>query len=56
MVIHMLGGANMVNIFSKRYWPIFILNKYFIKNLFNVIVEGGAQKFTFSRIPKNVNT
>lgn len=52
MVIHMLGGANMVNIFSKRYWPIFILNKYFIKNLFNVIVEGGAQKFTFSRVIK----
>ena len=52
MTLHMLGGAGMQKIFIKK-GLIFKLNRFFIKRVSAVIVEGDIQKITFSSVIEN---
>jgi glycosyltransferase involved in cell wall biosynthesis len=50
LVIHMLGGAGMKDIISKRRGIRFWINKYFLSRLGAIIVEGKTQFDMFSEI------
>jgi glycosyltransferase involved in cell wall biosynthesis len=47
-IIHMLGGNEMKNILSPKNGIQYRINRFFIKKLKGVVVEGQAQKDTFS--------
>jgi len=49
-IIHMLGGASMKNILDENNGIIFKINRFFIKRLGNVIVEGQMQADFFSKV------
>ncbi len=49
-VIHLLGGANFMNILRPRLSLIYFMNKFFISKIGAVIVEGLPQKQVFSGI------
>lgn len=52
MTLHMLGGAGMKGIFSKK-GLMYQINHFFIKRVSAVIVEGSIQASTFSSVIEN---
>jgi glycosyltransferase involved in cell wall biosynthesis len=49
-VIHLLGGNSMKVILSNKISPWFWINKFFIKRLGGVIVEGGFQEEFYKNV------
>ena len=48
VVIHMLGGAGLNNMITKKKSPRFFVNRFFLKRIGGIIVEGKTQHDMFS--------